>query len=291
LKEIEKSLNSFRQNHLESRVNIPTGKPIGTLARSFNEMADRLQLLITNRKHLIQAVSHEIRTPIYRIHFHLEAIVNEEDVDAISCEVDDIREEIGGLNGLAEELQALTEKEGWRFKDEEIPIYKELFDMVAHLKKAHSHLSIMLSEGDATTIHAHPVYFRRVIQNVLSNAVSHARAHVSIRYGIIKSVAFIEICDDGPGIPANAREAVFEPFMRLDESRNRKTGGFGLGLAITRRIITRYHGVISVSDNKPQGAKFTIHWPLCKKACGTAHDGRIEPATSHVCGQYETEKP
>jgi signal transduction histidine kinase len=264
LKALEKGLNGIRKGDLNSRVSIPAGRPIGNMARSFNDMANRLQLLITNRKHLIQAVGHEIRTPISRIHFYLEMITHDEDMNTITRRIEKVREEIEELNGLTEELRTFTEIEGRNYENKEVPIYNELLNILDHYEKTRLNLSFTLvgNPDDTTTIHVSPVYFRRVIQNVLSNAVRHARTRVSIRYRLIQSAVFIEICDDGPGVPPNDREVIFEPFTRLDNSRNKKTGGYGLGLAITRRILSLYHGNISVSDNTPLGAKFTIYWPL-----------------------------
>ena len=264
LKAFEKGLNNIQRLDFESRMKIPAGKPIGNMARSFNDMAERMQFLITNRKHLIQAVGHEIRTPVYRIHFHLEMMLHDEDMDMAMRRIHNICEEIEELKGLAEELQTFTEIENWRHESEEISIHKELSDIVDYYQKTLLHLPITLSgkPDESATIHVRSVYFRRAIQNVVSNAIRYARTNISIRYGIIKSDAFVEICDDGPGVPLHAREAIFEPFSRLDDSRNRKTGGHGLGLAITQRILSLYSGSITISDNIPRGAKFTILWPL-----------------------------
>lgn len=268
MKELERGLNRIRQGDLDTRVRIPEGKPIGNLAGSFNDMAERIQLLMTNRKHLIQAVGHEIRNPVYRIHFHLEMMLRDEDMNTIARRIENIREEIEELDGLAEELLAFTEMEGRSSRNEEILIRNELLAIVSYYKKTLSHLSITLAgiPDDAATIHAPPIHFRRVIQNVITNAARHARSQISIRHGKAKETVFIEICDDGSGVPPEDREAIFEPFTRLDDSRDRKTGGYGLGLAITRRILSIYNGSIFVSDNIPCGAKFTIFWPLTKPA-------------------------
>ncbi len=274
LKKLERGLDRIRRGDLDTRVRIPDEKPIGNLARSFNDMAERIQLLITNRKHLIQAVGHEIRNPVYRIHFHLEMMLRDEDMDSIIRRIDNIREEIEELNGLAEELLTFTEMEDQSDQNKEIVMRKELLAIVSYYKKTISHLSITLAgiPGDASTIYAPPIYFRRVVQNVISNAIRHARSQVSIRHGKSKESVFIEICDDGPGVPPADREAIFEPFKRLDDSRSRKTGGYGLGLAITRRILSIYSGSIFVSDNIPCGAKFTIFWPLGNPAREKSRD-------------------
>jgi two-component system sensor histidine kinase RstB len=209
-------------------------------------------------------VGHEIRTPVSRIHFYLEMMAHDEDMNTIARLIENVREEIEELSELSSELRTFTEIAGRNYENEAVPVYNELSNTLAHYKKTHLNLSFTLAGNpdDTTTIHVSPVYFRRVIQNVLSNAVRHARTLVSIRYHLKQSVVYIEICDDGPGVPPHDRECIFEPFTRLDNSRNRKTGGYGLGLAITRRILSLYHGNIAVSDNMPLGAKFTIIWPL-----------------------------
>ncbi len=263
IKTFEMALNRFRFGDLNARVNINPKLPIGGLVSQFNMMADKLQHLLTNRRHLIQAVAHEIRTPIYRMYFNLEMLLNDKNTQLYMKRIDDTQEDIEELNDLADELSAFTKIGSWLDNSIKISVYEEILATINPFKASNSHIDIMLyKSSEETYLMANPVYFKRVIQNIVSNAVRHASSSVAVSVTHTASMAHIDITDDGPGVPQDARESIFEPFARVDDSRNRKTGGFGLGLAIVKRIIDQYQGSLSVTDNIPNGTKFTVHWPL-----------------------------
>ncbi|MEX2365610.1 MAG: ATP-binding protein, partial [Pseudohongiellaceae bacterium] len=89
----------------------------------------------------------------------------------------------------------------------------------------------------------------------------YANNIISIQVQLNNFQITIRICDDGPGIPENMTHSIFEPFSRQDTSRDKSSGGYGLGLAIARRIMQRHRGSISVSNSSPKGACFTLQWP------------------------------
>jgi signal transduction histidine kinase len=113
---------------------------------------------------------------------------------------------------------------------------------------------------DACLVLGDPVALRRVFANLIDNALRYgkrATVHIARRDGTIEAI----IDDDGPGIPENERQAVFEPFYRLEQSRNRTTGGSGLGLAIARQIVEAHRGSIAISDAPAGGARITVSLP------------------------------
>lgn len=265
LKKLMDGIERIRQGNLDARVDIPLNKPIGTLAGHLNGMAERIQSLLNHQRHLIQAVVHEIRTPVSRIRFHLEMLMDTKDRGETNKRIGDIKEEIEELKQLVMELSAFTSLYDMKedLATEDVPLYDTLKEITTYYQKTNSHIHIALfNDADKdVNITAHPVYFRRAVQNILSNAIRHARERISIRWTCAEERIIIEIGDDGPGIPEEARDMVFEPFTRLDHSRNRLSGGFGLGLAIARRIISLHGGAISIYDNSPQGARIATWWP------------------------------
>ncbi|MFH0730064.1 MAG: ATP-binding protein [Pseudomonadota bacterium] len=271
LKKIKEGIEGIRQDNLNVRVDIPLNRPIGALARCFNEMAERIQLLLNHQKILIQAVAHEIRTPLARIRFHLEMLTDAGSISEIHRRSGDIEEEIKELILLVNELRTLTTLDTLSTDLEVTPIvlHDTLAEIAAYHEKTNQRLSITLLNppNGGLSITAHPVYFKLAIQNILSNAVRYAGQKVILGYGPIKEGVFIDICDDGPGIPVQARKSVLEPFTRLDGSRSRKSGGFGLGLAIVKHILLLHGGSVSIADNFPTGAIITTYWP------GQGHTG------------------
>lgn len=265
LKKLMEGIERVRQNDLNARVNIPLNKPIGTIARCFNDMAERIQSLLEHQKHLIQAVAHEIRTPVSRIHFHLEMLADADDKTEIDHRAKDIEEEIEELSRLINELSMLSALKQPK-KDLTLiclQAHDILSEVVAYYQKSNIQIEIILldASGKSLEISANPVYFKRAIHNIVSNAVRHAKSKVTVRCETSSDTILIEICDDGPGIPQHARSIVFEPFTRIDNSRSRLSGGFGLGLTIVKHILSLHGGTISVASNFPQGAKITTYWP------------------------------
>jgi two-component system sensor histidine kinase RstB len=104
-------------------------------------------------------------------------------------------------------------------------------------------------------------YVHRVVQNYVGNAMRYARSHVRITYEVIGDLFRIDVDDDGPGIPKEDRQRVFQPFTRLDDSRTRASGGYGLGLSIVARIAFWHGGKAKVSESDLGGAKFSFYWP------------------------------
>ncbi|MFT6397360.1 MAG: signal transduction histidine kinase, partial [Bradymonadia bacterium] len=115
---------------------------------------------------------------------------------------------------------------------------------------------------DPMELYANEDLVRRAVGNLLSNAVRHCNSVVSLTITRSDDSIFIVVKDDGAGVPATARERIFEPFAQLDESRQRDAGGAGLGLAIVRRIAEAHGGSVRVGEAKAGGARFVLELPL-----------------------------
>ena len=115
---------------------------------------------------------------------------------------------------------------------------------------------------DAMVVDAVPRYMHRVIQNLVGNALRYADSVVRVTCQIKGDNAVLIVEDDGPGIPEDQRSRIFEPFTRLDDSRTRSTGGYGLGLSIVNRIVFWFTGQIHVAKSEALGgAAFIMSWP------------------------------
>jgi signal transduction histidine kinase len=251
---------------LSARIEVLDNDPTRYLSVSFNQMADRIEGLIISQRHLFQAVSHELRTPLSRIAFNLEMISEEHCRKQIKHLVSEIDNDIDEIDNLVKEMLLYSKFSSHPVKlvVEPIRLPNALNRMITLQKTTNQRIiEIDIRNGTDENIEvtAQPFYFKLAIQNLISNAVHYAFRKVWIRYRRLATGVRIEVCDDGPGIPAEARHMVFEPFARLDGSRDRKTGGAGLGLAIVNRILERHGGTVSILDNHGHGTRVVTFWP------------------------------
>ncbi len=106
--------------------------------------------------------------------------------------------------------------------------------------------------------------FFRAVENLLRNAVQHARSRVLVKVQVTPDAVEVRVDDDGPGVPADLRRRLMEPFARLHTDRGRETGGVGLGLAIVQRIVERHEGQLEVTESADGGARFSTTWPVAQ---------------------------
>jgi signal transduction histidine kinase len=261
---------------LSARVEVLDKDPTRYLSLSFNQMADRIESLINSQRHLFQAVSHELRTPLSRIAFHLEMISQENDLGQRDHLVTEISNEMDEIDNLVKELLIYSKFSSHPIKlaVQSIELRSALNRIITRQKttnKRFIEIDIFTSTKEDIEVTAQPFYFKLAIQNLLSNAVHYAFHKVWIRYYRVAKGVCIEVCDDGPGIPEESRHIVFEPFTRLDCSRDRKTGGVGLGLAIVNRILERHGGKVSICDNNGHGSRFITFWPSKRETLEAQH--------------------
>ncbi len=116
------------------------------------------------------------------------------------------------------------------------------------------------ADGDSS-VEAEPHYLRRALSNLVTNAMRHADSRVQVSFAVDAERASLSVDDDGPGVPEEAWEKVFTPFLRLDDSRTRASGGHGLGLSIVRRISYWHGGRSQIGHSELGGARFSLVWP------------------------------
>lgn len=239
---------------------------IGDLSRRFNVMADHIERLLRGRQELLQAVSHEFRTPITRMRFELELLGSSHEESERTRRFAAIDESLSEMDELVSELLTYV-----RFDDAQPRLLLESIspaevarDIVATIGTLRSEVEVRVTDRADKTIEAHAKYFRRALQNLVVNAIHHARSQIVIEVDQTESLE-VSVWNDGAAIPAEARERIFEPFARLDESRSRDAGGVGLGLAIVRRIC-EWHGASVAAVDCQEGAKFVITWPFAVRS-------------------------
>ncbi|MDR3397232.1 MAG: ATP-binding protein [Pandoraea sp.] len=267
LQSLNRAAVRFGEGDFNSRAKVSRFSNLTALVRVFNTMAERIERSIKAQKDMINAVSHELRTPIARLDFGLEILQqrrHEPDADErINALKGDIRE----LDELVTELLSLARLDQIAAPPTRHAVSLRLmFDsLAANCTEALAARSIALdiaAEPGADCVEVEPKLLARAVQNLLNNAIRHTSRRIVC--GAKTSEGgniMIYVDDDGEGVPASERARIFEPFHRLDSSRNRATGGFGLGLAIVRRIALLHGGHVGVDTSPLGGARFTITLP------------------------------
>jgi signal transduction histidine kinase len=216
-------------------------REIREATRAFNTMQDRLLRYVDSRTRVLAAMSHDLRTPLTRLRLRTETIEDATQRARFEADLDEMQTLVGSALGL---FKGFDDDEAYELTDVEA--------LVATLRAEFIEMGANVTvEGRAREpLYARPRALKRCLSNLIANAVKFGtRAAIVIEDG---DALVIRIRDDGPGIPEASLEQVFEPFFRLESSRNRDTGGSGLGLTIARDI-AQAHGATLVLRNLPGG--------------------------------------
>ena len=290
LREVSYALNKMKSGNMSLRLPVEGSDEMSTLASSYNNMSDHIQRLIEAQRELMRAVSHELRTPVARIRFGVEMMADEDDYDYRLQQVEQIDKDIEALNTLIDEIMTYAKLEQGMpsIEFEQIDLYDVLNQVAQETEALKTQKIIELNPMPvAVTVEAERRYLHRVIQNLVGNAIRYCDNKILISGGLDQDgQAYVCVEDDGPGIPEIDRARIFEAFARLDDSRTRASGGYGLGLSIVSRIAYWFGGTIQV-DQSPTlgGARFTMTWPAqryIKKSKRKMLEKKPEEASDHL---------
>lgn len=234
---------------------VPPLKPVGALevrrvTRAFNDMRDRIQRQITQRTEMLAGISHDLKTPLTRMELQLALMKESPAVHALQ---DDLKE----MEQLVEEYLAFA-----RGEEGETLSEQDLTTLLREIIEKMPRQQITFTEPDSAIVTLlRPFSIRRALKNVLNNALRYGH-HAWVHLSASPKTITVIVDDDGPGIPIDRRDDVFRPFVRLDASRNKKTGGYGLGLSITKDMITSHGGHIFLKDSPRGGLRVVINLPV-----------------------------
>jgi len=254
------------KGHLAERTLIAPSSNIGELAQVFDGMAQNIEQLLSQQQELLNAVSHELRTPLSRLEFGL-ALVQADPLQAPTrLRLEQMVGHVRELDTLIDELLSYTRLRSpyQRVEVEPVQLAAYLDSVLAGFIDEQDSKGFELSvqlEGPPEQFNLDPRLTARAIQNLIGNAVRYCQRHIRVSIARHGNALRIDVEDDGAGIPEGERARIFEPFYRMDRSRDRVTGGYGLGLAISRSAIECQGGAISVHPSSLGGACFSISLP------------------------------
>ncbi len=267
LQHLERATTRIASGHLHSRVKVSSSDAFGRLGEAFNRMAEQIHRLMGVQKEMIRAVSHELRTPVARMRFGVQMMEDTTQDPYIKKQVHDMDQDLQELDELVDEILTYARlEEGGPILEFKSANLLDLVDQVVlETRRRTDKVDIQWHSQTTTPEHIFSDieyrYMHRAIQNLVGNACRYAKGKVFLEFSFDNDICRIDVEDDGEGIPEKDWDRVFSPFTRLDDSRTRSSGGYGLGLSIVRRIIFWHGGTALVGESRWGGAKMSLLWP------------------------------
>lgn len=268
---LARSVKRFGSGELGARAALSRRDEIGELAHAFDDMAARIQSLLRTERRLLADVSHELRTPLARIRVILE-LAADGDPASVRPYLLEIAQDLAELEGLVDDVLASARiaMAADRLGQASLPMHWTNAGIASVVEKSRARFERLHPkrsletriDADAGDMACDPTLLRRAVDNLLDNAAKHAPgAHVTLRVAQDADEVSIEVADEGPGMSAEAAARAFEPFFREDASRDRRTGGFGLGLSIVRTIAEAHGGRVTLESKPGVETRVTIRIP------------------------------
>ena len=253
------------------RVEAPTtDDEVGRLAVTLNALLDRLDRAGEQQRRFVADASHELRSPVANIRAALE-VAQAHPTSAVWVDVaDDVLAQNARMGGLVDDLLLLARAEAGPAGRRDDAV--DLAAVVARVRDAavvrRVPVRVDVDVDGAAVVRGDAAQLERVVENLVSNAVRHAAA--GVRVSLARQGRWLElaVADDGPGVPSDQRERIFQRFVRLDRDRSRRGGGAGLGLAIVAEVTAAHGGTVTVGDARP-GALFTVRLPAATAEPGS----------------------
>lgn len=267
---LEQVASAARAFHVAgSSETVPEEGPreIRALAAAFNDMQSRILRQTRARTQALAAVSHDLKTPLMRVRLRLEDVDEPQLRHALEHDLSEMERMIEATlnylrgNRSGEETQSV----------ELVALLRSISDEASDVGQ-----SVTLEAPSTVVLRGRRLALKRAITNVVQNAVKYGhRADVAL--SVSEDQAIITVRDEGPGVPGDMMDTVFEPFVRLETSRNEATGGFGLGLTIASEIISAHDGAIELENRPEGGLAVTIRLPLQGPAGNVLSHNRNAP--------------
>lgn len=238
---------------------------INNLSNEFNHMAERLEKIIHSKQRLLQDVSHELRSPLARMHIALE-LLKQKNRDLEQPELKRIELEANRINDLIAEIIAFVrmEQPSDMLQIENINLTDLIKNIVNNANyECQNPKRVLFTHSKSVFIRADKRFIDRAIENIIRNALYYSPKDSIITVTLKQTIenVVISISDQGPGIPNEQLEEIFNPFYRVDTAREKTSGGYGLGLSIAKQAIALHHGTIKAKNLKHGGLVLSIYLP------------------------------
>jgi signal transduction histidine kinase len=282
LRRLSDTARALGGGDLAARTGLQRADELGEVAHAFDEMADRVAALLRAEKELLASISHELRTPLARIRVALD-LAAEGDAEVARESLAEIAGDLDELERLIHDVLTAARLDLGSggvppLRRERLAPEALLEQAAARFRSAHPGRPLACEiEGGLAEIDGDPVLLRRVIDNLLENAHKYTeqpQAPITLRARKTPGGGVeIEVIDQGIGISEEDLSRVFRPFFRADRSRTRATGGLGLGLALSRRIVEAHGGAIALKSELDRGTRALVLLPAPSASTSTQPAG------------------
>jgi signal transduction histidine kinase len=270
LLQMQRITAKFAAGEMTARMPMSDIPELNRFAESFNRMALALDNVEQRRRELVSDLTHELRTPLTIVEGYLEGLADGT-IDASPDIYQQLSGETQRLKRLVNDLQELSKAEAGY-----LPINAKKFDLRSLLKKLCDRFSDQLIESEKQLIlsipndipraYSDPERVEQILINLLGNAFCYtSEGSVTMRAEVKQGMLWVSVIDTGIGISDEDLPHIFERFWRSDRSRNRKSGGTGIGLAITKHLVELQQGIIQVESTLTKGSTFSFSIPIAQK--------------------------
>ena len=264
------------KGNFEKRIAVKGHNELAQMAQTLNFMSSELENLEEKRKKFVSDVSHELKTPLATIKLICDSIVSAQDPDPAMTQefLGDLSEEVDRLTRIVERLLALTKLDSQQDDLNLTPVdFVVMLNAISRKLTTNAEAKDIVLYTDFTAEALEPILLDydkiwEAVYNITDNAIKYSPAGGFVKMSLMKDDhnIIVRVEDNGPGIPDNEKEHIFERFYRLDDSRARDTGGTGLGLAIAKEAVALHGGRIEVSSEGQVGSIFSIYLPYTPHA-------------------------
>ncbi len=271
LRTLSRTAREFGSGRLDARARLAQQDELGDVSRAFDEMADQVTSLLRSERELLANVSHELRTPLARIRMGL-GVATEGDPEIARASLAGIAEDLDELERLIADILTTA-----RFdladasaagipplRRERVPVAELLARAVSRFRAAHPARTLHVdSAAPEASVDGDPVLLRRALDNLLDNADQYSERAGDAVELVVRATdgLVIDVIDHGAGIAPEDLARIFQPFFRADRSRTRATGGLGLGLALTKRIVDAHGGTLELTSTPSEGTRARMSLP------------------------------
>jgi two-component system OmpR family sensor kinase len=264
---LQKASRSLAAGALDTRVGAPFTRrrdEVGTLARDFDAMAERVQALVTAKETLLRDVSHEFRSPLARIRMAL-ALAERRAGTESQPDLARIEREAERLDALVGQVMTLTRLRATNAPRRDVVRLDTLVgEVVDDARFEHPDAQLGFTAPREISLHGDADGLKSAIENVVRNAMIYGDRSkpIEVKLDTDASAVTVRVLDRGPGVPADELERIFEPFYRTDKSRDHRQDGQGIGLAITARVVELHGGRVTATNRAEGGLEIAIRLPL-----------------------------
>jgi heavy metal sensor kinase len=280
---------TISEQDLHRRVDVPTpDDEVGELKATFNQLLERLEHSFQSLRRFTADASHELRSPLTLIRTELDVLLTRpRQISDYELAMRNVQDEVEHMSRVIDQLLLLAQADAGNLNllRSDIDVADFVEEAAARWQSVAEARGVKLEVQSPSTgvVDGDPDLLRTVIDNLVDNAIRYSPALASVTLSARRSDGewLIEVSDQGPGVPAEMRERVFDRFARADSVRTRRGGGVGLGLALSTAVARAHRGALELVDGNGHGARFRIHLPIEPKPEDSPSDTKLEDRTDN----------